>query len=296
LLRWADKTFHVENDSMKFSKRLFSARGDIFSGGAYDILYDEEYGIAKTHIKKKGKLGSFTSEQEYLPHSKREFKLINLIYSFVRTGMFFYKLKKIKKFFSENDKILDVGCGTGEFLYYMKKKKYSVFGIEPNKNAREISFSNGINVYPRINQVKDIKFKAITLWHVLEHLPDPTDAVKMYYKMLDKDGILVIAVPNLESHDANYYKECWAAWDLPRHLWHFAPRGLLKLVQEEGFIKELIFPLWFDALYISYLSEKNSSNRFSFIRGILKGIYFNLKSIKTRKHSSLTFVFRKPLP
>ena len=114
--------------------------------------------------------------------------------------------------------------------------------------------------------------------------------------MLDKNGILILAVPNLESHDAVYYKKSWAAFDIPRHLWHFTPKGLLKIVEQEGFKQMKNFPLWFDTLYISYLSEKSRLNKFSIFRGLFKGIYFNLKSFKTQKYSSLTFVFRKTTP
>ncbi len=296
MLVWADKMFHVEKNNTNFKKKLFSVRENVLSEVEHEIFYNEKLGIARTKIEAKGEENSFIKSKEYHPHKKTTIQFISLIYSFVRQVMFFYKAKKLKRFLFKKSKILDVGCGTGEFLYYMKKKGCRVFGIEPNKAAREISFSRNIKVYPSINQIKETKFQAITLWHVLEHLPNPILAIKRYYKMLDKDGILIIAVPNLESHDANYYKEFWAAWDVPRHLWHFTPRGLLKLAEKEGFIKELIFPLWFDALYISYLSEKNRLNKLAFLGGILKGIYFNLKAIKTKKHSSLAFVFRKPLP
>ena len=288
--------FHVETKNINFKNKLFNGNEKFPTNSQYDILYNKEWGIAKTVFKKAKKSKNFIPTNEYLPHSKTKYTLISLLYSMIRRLMFSYKYKMMGKFLPKESKILDVGSGTGEFLLYMKKKRHDVYGLEPNKSARDISKNNGILPFENLKQAKGIKYKAITLWHVLEHLEDPIIAIRSFNKMLDKNGILILAVPNLESHDAVYYKKSWAAFDIPRHLWHFTPKGLLKIVEQEGFKQIKNFPLWFDTLYISYLSEKSRLNKFSIFFGLFKGVYFNLKSFKTKKYSSLTFVFRKTTP
>ena len=288
--------FHVEKKKIFFSKKALKENQSIYSGNEVDIIYSKELGLAKTVFKKDRHLKENISSSEYLPHSKRKLTLVSLLYSFARALMFAYKHKMIEKIISKKSKILDFGSGTGDFLLYMKRKNHQVYGVEPNKAAREISSKNGIIPFENLKQLQGAKFHTITLWHVLEHLQDPSQAIKSFHKMLDKEGVLIVAVPNLESHDALHYKNFWAALDVPRHLWHFTSKGLLKIVQENGFSFVKVFPLWFDTLYISYLSERNRSKKFALIRGVFKGIYFNLKSFKTKKYSSLAFVFRKSSP
>ena len=288
--------FHVEKKKIFFSKKALKDNQSIYSGSEVDIIYSKELGLAKTVFKKDRHLKENISSSEYLPHSKRKLTLVSLLYSFARALMFAYKHKMIEKIISKKSKILDFGSGTGDFLLYMKRKNHQVYGVEPNKAAREISSKNGIIPFENLKQLQGAKFHTITLWHVLEHLQDPSQAIKSFHKMLDKEGVLIVAVPNLESHDALHYKNFWAALDIPRHLWHFTSKGVLKIVQENGFSFVKVFPLWFDTLYISYLSERNRSKKFALIRGVFKGIYFNLKSFKTKKYSSLTFVFRKTSP
>ena len=292
LLKWVDKLFHVETINNRRTDIQLKDNQKIYSSTQADVIYSKELGLAKT-LFKENKVAKKNALVEYLPHSETKFTLISIAYSFVRSLMFIYKYKMIKKYIYNKSKVLDFGSGTGDFLRYIKRKGHKPYGVEPNKLAREISKRKGIISLPDIKKLKETKFQAITMWHVLEHLPEPSKTVKSFHKILDKEGIVIIAVPNLESFDSLHYKNLWAALDIPKHLWHFTSNGLIKIVETQGFKLAKIFPLWFDTLYISYLSEKNRSNQFPLLFGLFKGLYFNFKSFRTRNYSSLAFVFKK---
>ena len=292
LLKWVDKLFHVETINNRHTDIQLKDNQKIYSTAQADVIYSKELGLAKT-LFKENKASKKNALAEYLPHSETKFTLISIAYSFVRSLMFIYKYKMIKKYIYKKSKVLDFGSGTGDFLRYIKRKGHKAYGVEPNRLAREISKRKGIISLPDIKKLKETKFQAITMWHVLEHLPEPSKTVKSFHKILDKEGILIIAVPNLESFDSLHYKNLWAALDIPKHLWHFTSNGLIKIVETQGFKLVKIFPLWFDTLYISYLSEKNRSNQFPLLFGLFKGLYFNFKSFRTRNYSSLAFVFKK---
>ena len=116
--------------------------------------------------------------------------------------------------------VLDIGAGTGDFLALAKQKKWKISGVEPNLKARNLAKEKGVILHDSLEDVEN-QFGIITLWHVLEHLPNLESQIKTIKSLLHQDGSLIIAVPNFKSFDASYYKEFWAAYDVPRHLWHF---------------------------------------------------------------------------
>ena len=193
--------------------------------------------------------------------------------------------------------LLDIGCGTGYFPAFMKSKGWSAVGIESDKNASEFASKNlGIDVYilNDLETLREEPFDAITLWHVLEHLYNPKKLIEDAFHLLKNDGILVIALPNNDSLDASLYKQDWAAWDVPRHLWHFNFDSFSKLIDGTGFslIRTLRMP--FDSFYVSILSEKASNKKLSFLRGIVTGLIgwcFSL--FRKRKSSSLIYILKK---
>ncbi|QSS98133.1 class I SAM-dependent methyltransferase [Psychroflexus sp. ALD_RP9] len=235
-------------------------------------------------------LEKYYNFNDYISHHNQKKTLTEKIYQGVKHLMFKKKLNLINQYTSQKTlKILDYGCGVGEFVSYLKDNGHQADGFEPNENARKIAIDNGVRlVNESLNQHK---YDVICLYHVLEHIEDIDDKLKMLYNHLNYDGILIIAVPNHDAFDAKYYKTCWAAWDVPRHIWHFNKNGLRNLIESYSFKLIKRKPLWFDALYISMISEtyKKSSR----LKGLMVGLISNLSGLFTKNYSSNQFVFKK---
>jgi predicted SAM-dependent methyltransferase len=190
--------------------------------------------------------------------------------------------------------VLDYGSGVGVFAAFLKDRGYDLTTVEPSKSARKACDYKGLVCYSSLDEIPEsMSFSTITLWHVLEHLPDLDGILNQLQSRLTPEGSLIIAVPNLNSHDAEYYNSNWAALDVPRHLWHFSSPGLIKLVEQHNLVFESQHPLWFDALYISYMSEVQKKTSFTFIRGICVGLWSNLKAYTSGQYSSKIYVFKK---
>jgi SAM-dependent methyltransferase len=193
--------------------------------------------------------------------------------------------------------LLDIGSGTGHFISEMKKAGWSVKGIEINAKAREFSASHfGLEIISseQISTLPSDSFDCITLWHVLEHFQEPFRYASEILRLLKPGGICVLALPNCSSYDAQYYREFWAAYDVPRHLWHFTPDTFKVFADRTGFDLIGIHSLPLDVFYISTLSEKYKKKKFAFISGIIKAFWFAALSFfsKTRS-SSIIYLLRK---
>jgi len=182
---------------------------------------------------------------------------------------------------------LDYGSGSGSFVSHTQKRGYTSFGYEPINELKHNS------VYKNKNIIKKQKYDWITLWHVLEHTHNPKDTLKDLKELLNKDGLMAVAIPNINSYDNIYYKNYWAGYDVPRHLFHFNASSFKKLAKFANL--EIINkkPLWFDSIYVSVLSEKYKKNKFSFLSGFFRGFISNLYAIKTGQHSSIIYILRK---
>ena len=221
---------------------------------------------------------SFTGSQERLCLGKRK--------------IWYWRLPVL-----ETGSILDVGSGTGYFAATMKNAGWHAEGIEINEKAREFSRSHfGLEVGPpdKIPSLETAAFDCITLWHVLEHFHDPFGYFSEIYRLLKPEGFCIVALPNSSSYDAEYFKNFWAAWDVPRHLWHFSPATFRIFSDRTGFelVETKTLPL--DVFYISSLSEKYKGSHLSFIKGITKAIWFAFLSFfNRRKSSSMIYILRK---
>ncbi len=236
-------------------------------------------------------LRKYYESENYISHSDSKKGLQDKVYQLVKSHMLSRKAKWVRRYFKQGD-ILDFGAGTGEFLNKMKKFLWNVDGVEPNKTARDLAILKGLNLKPTLSELRIKKFDVISLWHVLEHLPDLEKKIQEFYDLLNEEGILIIAVPNHRSYDAEFYKEDWAAWDVPRHLWHFSREGLKEKFYEFNF--ELVDekPLRFDSYYVSLLSEKNK-NSSNPLNAFYRGFVSNLKARKTGEYSSIAYFFKK---
>jgi SAM-dependent methyltransferase len=197
----------------------------------------------------------------------------------------------------QSGRLLDIGSGTGHFIYEMNRAGWDASGIEINQKAREYSVSEfGLQVTSPV-QIKSLpsgSFDCITMWHVLEHFQEPFDYASDVLHLLKPGGSLIVALPNANSFDALYYREHWAAYDVPRHLWHFNPDTFSLFARKAGFKPEAMKSLPLDVFYISALSEKYKGSKFHFIKGMLLGLGFALKSsFQKDKCSSLIYLLNK---
>ena len=243
----------------------------------------------------EGNLYKYYQSENYISHTNKSNNPVNSIYKVARYFTINRKIKLVSKF-HKNGNLLDFGCGTGEFLKTGKKKGWNVTGYEPTKDAYEgMDQSIKSDIVSSLDEIQLKKhFHVITLWHVLEHISDLRTTIQQLKKMLRPDGVLVIAVPNHESYDAEYYKEYWAAYDLPRHLYHFSQQTMKSLLSANKLKLIKTYPMPLDAYYVSLLSEKYKTGRTNYIDAFSMG----LKSNKAAKqngnnYSSLIYIATK---
>jgi SAM-dependent methyltransferase len=193
--------------------------------------------------------------------------------------------------------LLDIGSGTGHFAAKMKNAGWNVKSVEINEKARQFSISHfGIEALSPVemSHLHDAEFDCITLWHSLEHFFDINKYIAEIQRLLKPNGVCIVAVPNINSYDAKHYKKYWAAYDVPRHLWHFDTNALSLLFESRGFKLMKIKLLPIDVFYISILSEKYKKNPLAFFTGIVKGKFFAIRTLFNKKGgSSLIYVFTK---
>lgn len=242
-------------------------------------------------------VSKYYESEEYISHSDTRNGLVYKLYHIARKIMLNRKYQLIKKL-NTGKKLLDIGCGTGYFLNYMKTKNYDTLGIEMNDKAREYGrkkFNLEILTSEHLTKEGQIeRYNIITLWHSLEHLYEPNYYMKVIYNLLKVDGFLIIALPNPNCFDAKYYKSFWAGYDVPRHLWHFTPKTIERMAQNNKF--EIIFlkKLPFDPFFNSLLSEKYCNNKVGFPFGIIISLISFLKGLfDIRQASSIIYVMKK---
>ena len=241
-------------------------------------------------------LGEYYKSDMYISHTNNTKGLFNWMYQTVRDyaiGTKVTLLKSVKK----SGTHLDVGCGTGEFLNACKDAGFSTEGIEPSELARKQAIENfnlSVNENTNLEQFQNNKFDSISMWHVLEHIPNLNGTITQFDRVLNANGKVIVAVPNHKSWDAKYYKEYWAAWDVPIHLWHFSKETIELLFNKNGFKLIKTKPMLFDSFYVSLLSEEFKTGKKKFISGFFIGIISNIIGLFTKRGCSSTiYVFEK---
>jgi 2-polyprenyl-3-methyl-5-hydroxy-6-metoxy-1,4-benzoquinol methylase len=252
-------------------------------------------------------IGKYYESEEYISHSGTSRGVVNKIYGLVRNYTIARKVNLINALTgnlsertpSEKPEIrslLDIGCGTGEFLNASKQNGWKVTGIEPSDVARSHAKENfGIEPLSpeKLFDLNEKQFSAITLWHVLEHVHELDKTIEQISKLLLKEGVLIIAVPNCNSFDAEKYGAQWAAWDVPRHIYHFTKPDIEKLFSRFGFKLTEALPMKFDSFYVSLLSEKYKNGSANLVKGFLSGLQSNLAAVKNnRGYSSQIYILK----
>lgn len=279
-----------------------SCKDFTYSKDAFSLVRCNNCALLYTNPRPDEKsIGKYYDNPEYVSHTDTNSGLLFTLYSIVKN----YTLRQ-KRCFLEGlttDKtILDYGAGTGDFSAELANNGWSVSSYEPDASARKKieQKSSSITLVKDIENLDSNSRSTITLWHVLEHVHRLRETITEFHRILKDDGVLVIAVPNHMSYDARFYGSDWAAYDVPRHLYHFNPETIQTLMNDSGFILQEIKPMWFDSYYVSLLSEKNTrgpgmvTNAIGWIRAGMIGTLSNLQTVKSiSKCSSVIYVFRK---
>jgi 2-polyprenyl-3-methyl-5-hydroxy-6-metoxy-1,4-benzoquinol methylase len=244
-------------------------------------------------------IAKYYQSEDYISHQNKTTNFVNLLYKGVRNFTLKKKVSWLNKYSDDKGSLLDIGCGTGFFLSAAKKNGWKTTGIEPNKIARKIAAKKKLKIQESLEDIKkDQKFDAISLFHVLEHVHDLRKTGKKIVSHLNETGRVFIAVPNIESYDAVSYGTNWAAWDVPRHLYHFNQKTIQTFADEVGL--EIIGqePLKFDSFYVALLSEKSINAEKNSVKSMLKAFINGYKSNTWAKKnnnnfSSLLFILKK---
>ena len=283
-------------------KPSFSANDHTVSHAMFVVWHCDQCDVMFTQdVPEQGGIGAYYVSEKYISHSDTQKGITNKLYHFIRKRTLLSKMRLIKNEtgFEVGD-MLDVGCGTGAFLHTMQQAGWKATGLEPDERARTMARSlYNIEALPstEIYHLPNHSYHAITLWHVLEHVHELHEYVEKLKDLLREKGHLFIAVPNYRSYDAKVYKENWAAYDVPRHLYHFSPQSMKELMNLHGLQVKKIKPMWFDSFYVSILSEQYKNSKGNMIAAFFTGLLSNIKAyFDKEKCSSVIYVICKTDP
>jgi 2-polyprenyl-3-methyl-5-hydroxy-6-metoxy-1,4-benzoquinol methylase len=242
-------------------------------------------------------LSKYYQATNYISHNKESTGFLNTIYRTARHFTIQWKHKLLQKYTDTKQRkvLIDYGCGTGDFLHYCARKGWSGYGIEPSEKARQqIPAPTHQKVYPTIQHTALPPAQAITLWHVLEHVPNLHQTLDLLKRNLDRTGTIFIALPNPQSHNAARYAQTWAAYDVPRHLWHFTPKTMAQILGKHGLTIADTLPMSLDAYYVSLLSEQYLGHKktTAVLQAIRQGFKSNSAAQNTGQYASLIYIVR----
>lgn len=255
---------------------VLEAKDETVSGEIFPIRQCQSCTLRFTWpVPDEQHIGKYYLSENYISHSDTSKGLVNKLYHTVRRISLKQKKYRIERTTRiTNGNILDIGCGTGAFLHVMRQSGWNTTGIEPDEGARNIAYQKyGLSILPSgaLYNLPQNNFQAITLWHVLEHVHDLHGSIEQAIQLMHTDGNIFIAVPNYTSLDTKIYQSYWAAWDVPRHLYHFSPEAMKVFLEQHGLrIKEML-AMPFDAFYICLLSEKYKDGKNNYLRGFFNG-------------------------
>ena len=264
------------------SKEVFS----LFYNRAYDLLLTDP-------VPAKENLNNYYLSENYISHTDGKRNFFERIYQGIKRIAL---RRKVDLLFKQNNTVgtlLDIGCGTGDFLVEAKKSGWATTGYEPNEHASILAKAKGITLVKKLSELEAHTFDVITLWHVLEHIPNLEEQIVELNRLLKPGGKLIVAVPNYKSYDAVYYKEYWAAFDVPRHLWHFSQSSIPRIFSLFDFTVDELHPMLFDSFYVSLLSEQYKTGKRNWGKALFVGLRSNVEARNTMEYSSLIYCLSK---
>ena len=260
----------------------------------FDLYHDETLDMLITHPQPSlENLGKYYESEDYISHTDNKRSLFEKLYHFIKSIALKNKLNLINSLQFQKGKILDIGAGTGEFLSVAKNDGWQTIGVEPSDKAKAIAKSKGVSFVEQTSELENQSFDVISMWHVLEHVPDLDKQIKELKRLLKPTGTLIIAVPNFKSFDAQHYGKFWAAYDVPIHFWHFSKTAIKMLFEKEEMKLEKVLPMQFDSFYVSLLSEKYKSGKMNFIKAFFIGLQSNWKAKENFEYSSHIYILKK---
>ncbi len=280
---------------MDFSKHkvYLTVKDYSVSGEEFELLLDEELQLLKTHPQPAPeKLGGYYESDDYISHTDGKRSLFEKLYHTIKQKALRDKIRLLEQFQPKKGKLLDIGAGTGDFLVTAQKNGWDITGLEPSQKAKAIAEVKGVKFMEALSDMPNQSADAITMWHVLEHVPDVEAQIAELKRILKPDGVLIVAVPNFKSYDAQHYGKYWAAYDVPRHLWHFSKTAIKILFAKQDMELVKILPMKFDSFYVSLLSEKYKTGKMSFVKGFFTGLRSNMKAMRNFEYSSHIYVLK----
>jgi 2-polyprenyl-3-methyl-5-hydroxy-6-metoxy-1,4-benzoquinol methylase len=274
-------------------KHFLTVKDYSVSKETFDLYYDESLDMLITHPQPSlENLGKYYESEDYISHTDNKRSLFEKLYHFIKSIALKNKLNLINSLQPNKGKILDIGAGTGEFLSVAKNDGWQTIGVEPSDKAKAIAKNKGVSFVDETTELENHSFDVISMWHVLEHVPDLDKQIKELKRLLKPSGTLIIAVPNFKSFDAKHYGKFWAAYDVPIHFWHFSKTAIKLLFEKEEMKLEKVLPMKFDSFYVSLLSEKYKSGKMNFVKAFFKGLQSNWKANKNFEYSSHIYILK----
>jgi 2-polyprenyl-3-methyl-5-hydroxy-6-metoxy-1,4-benzoquinol methylase len=274
------------------TKHFLNVKDYSVSGETFELLHDSELDMLITHPQPSlEKLPSYYESADYISHTDGKKSLFEKMYQFVKGIALKNKLKLIN---SESQKgtILDIGAGVGDFLVTAKNDGWNIIGTEPSEKAKTIAINKGVSFVSDLSEIENQSLDVITMWHVLEHVPNLEHQMAELKRMIKPNGTIIIAVPNFNSFDANYYGKFWAAFDVPIHLWHFSKTAIQKLFSKHDLELVNVLPMKFDSFYVSLLSEKYKTGKMNYLKAFFIGWKSNRYGSKNSEYSSHIYVLK----
>jgi len=273
------------------SKNFITVKDHSVTGEQFELRHDEALDLLITHPQPNEiDLAKYYESDDYISHTDGKRSLFEKAYQFVKNIALKKKLNLINSEQSQKGNLLDIGAGTGDFLNVAKKAGWVAVGIEPSEKAKSIALQKGVSFVDDLSLLENHSFDIITMWHVLEHVPNLEMQIAELKRLIKPTGTILVAVPNFHSYDAKYYGAFWAAYDVPRHLWHFSKTAIEKLFAQQDLRLDRILPMKFDAFYVSLLSEKYKTGKMNFPKALLTGMKSNAKATRSKEFSSHIYI------
>ncbi|SCX96300.1 Methyltransferase domain-containing protein [Flavobacterium anhuiense] len=274
-------------------KHFLTVKDHSVSKEIFDLYYDEELDMLITSPQPElQNLGKYYESEDYISHTDNKRSLFEKAYHFVKNIALKNKLNLINSQQPKKGKLLDIGAGTGDFLLTAKNDGWETIGVEPSDRAKNIAKEKGISFVEEISALESNSLDVITMWHVLEHVPNLEHQIQELKRLLKPTGTLIVAVPNYKSFDAGHYETFWAAYDVPIHFWHFSKKSIQLLFERVDMKLEKILPMKFDSFYVSLLSEKYKTGKMNYIKAFFIGLKSNWKAKSSKEYSSHIYVLK----